>query len=437
MNELIERVGAAAVITGLCIVAAAGCSEKAVPRDTNLLKNGSFEKVDAGLPESWEINNFRGLSNMKAATYGIDDTLAYDGTRSFHFEADGDTRRFFMLSQEVAVKGARRVRVKLARKTIGLAAAGRQYPQANVALTYYRKDHSRFMSARFADVRTTLTLGTSDGWVVDDRVFLLPEGTEYVAVHCVLGMSGEIWFDDISLSIPTDLPWREKTGNPFVHHWLPERKYPENSIEFQQQLFEHYAARLGISREAWRRIDYYLYPDSAMMYHVLGTKKPVKVDYVRREIHSIDPVDDHEIVHLLTDPYGRLPRILGEGTAHYLLDDVDGKPVQPQAQELLRAGKIGPLGDYLDPVRSRFAEASVALPACASFVGFLLEFGGPEKFLELHRQADLVGSASAFPVAFEKAYGGSFAEAEAVWRRKLANADFSKAKRFGKPKREN
>jgi hypothetical protein len=318
------------------------------------------------------------------------------------------------------------VRVRAAKRTLDLDTSSGQYPQAGVALTFYDANHARFSSERFADVRLGLELGTTDGWAPRERVFSLPPNTRYVVVHCVLGMSGRIWFDNVTLEIAEGLPWQSRSDGVFTHHWLPEKEYPEGSIEYQRQLHDYYASRLGIPQEAWQEVSYYLYPDTTAMNKALGVKDAIKVYYGMREIHSINPVDDHEIVHLLTDVYGRLPHILGEGTAYYLQDDLNGKPVQPQAQELLLAKKIPALEPMFNPANLARLDADVAIIAGASFVGFLIEYGGTKRFIELHRELGMVATKT-FPQAFEAVYEGSFADAERVWRLKLASADFSKS----------
>lgn len=414
--------------TGVALLAALlipACGKKQVPRGVNLLVNSSFEDMTGGIPRGWQLDNFRGMSNQKAALYGVHDSLAYDGGQAFYFEADPDTRRFFRLSQEVDVGDARRVRVRAAKRTLDVKVYSGQYPQAGIALTFYDENRARFSSERFADVRLGLDLGTTDGWAPRDKIFPVPANTRYVVVHCVLGMSGRVWFDNVTLEIVEGLPWKSRSDGVFTHYWLPEKDYPEGSIEYQRQLHDQYATRLGMPEEARRGISYYFYPDTTALRKALGVKGSIKVYYGAREIHSIDPVDDHEIVHLLTDVYGRLPHILGEGTAYYLQGEINGKPVQPQAQELLLAKKIPALEGMFDPGNLSRLDANMAIIAGASFVGYLIEYGGTERFIGLHRELGTVATKT-FAQGFETVYHGSFAEAERVWRLKLASADFSK-----------
>lgn len=396
------------------------CSKKAPPSDENLLANASFEDVRQGLPARWKLENFRGLQDVEAATYGVTDSLPHHGQRCFFFKAGVTTERFHTLTQEVWVKGARRVRVRGALRTQAVGDYRRQYPQSGFALTYYNDKHERFESERFADVRTSLRFGSTDRWVQVEEVFRLPLNTAYVVMHCVLGMQGNVWFDDVSLDIPEELPWHDvKTGN-FVHYWL-EKPYPEGSIAFQQQMFDSYAQRLGIPEQKRPEISYYFYPDTTALHAATGVKTESYVDSRRRQIHSIHPVEDHEIVHFLTQPYGTLPTVLMEGTAFYLMDNLEGARITPLAQELLRSKRLAPVKVMVDPSAMKRFEAAILVPSAATFIGFLVEGYGAEKFLELHRIVPVDVGYDGFAQAVETAYGKPLTELEAEWIQTVAN----------------
>jgi hypothetical protein len=411
------------------LVLAAGafyaCGKKAPRADENLLQNGSFEKVSGDLPAGWKLENFRGLKDAEAETYGLSDSLPYEGDRSFYFGAGAGTSRFYTLAQEVWVKGAKRVRIRGAIRTRDVGVHNKQYPQASIALTYYDERHGRFESARFADVRTDPKYGSTDGWVQIDEIYRLPLNTAYVVVHCVLGMQGEMWFDDISVEIPTELPWREIKGENFTHYWL-DKPYPEGSIAFQQQIFESYAEHLGIPKKDRPHISYYFYPDTTSLFAAMGVRTESYVDPRRRQIHSIHPAEDHEIAHFLTDPYGTLPTLLEEGTAFYLMDDFGGARIMPLAQELLRSRRLAPVNVLLDHTSMRRFEPAILVPSAATFVGYLLQTHGSEKFLELHRAVRADIGYDGFAQAIEAVYGRPLSEIEAAWVKSVAEGGGSK-----------
>lgn len=422
--QRIQLVLGSVAVIGIAALLFGGCGQKATPVGENLIKNGSFEQIADGIPKDWKINNFRGLPDELATQYGVTDSLAYDGRWSFFFKANERTQRFFLLSQEIKVKGVKRVRVRGRIRAVGVGDGETQYPQAGFALTYYTAERTRFEGSRFADDRTEPVMGTTDGWVLTDQILRLPENVAYIVFHCVLGMDGEMWFDDISLEVPAGLPWRKLETQNVTHYYL-DREYPEGSIEYQQQLIENYAAKLGIPLTDFGTLEYYFYPDTTLMREALGFKGTTHVDYARRDIHSVNPVDNHEIAHLLTDPYGTLPKVLSEGTAFYLIGEIQGEPVQPLAQKLLQQGELPTLRLVLDPMAVRNLDHTVLLAAAASFVGYLIEVGGQKLFLELHGKTDVYANYDQFAASFESVYGKSLEDTEAAWRRTLARADFS------------
>jgi hypothetical protein len=404
----------------------AGCGEKGTPVGKNLLKNPSFEKVVDGMPDGWRISPFRGMETDIPATWGVDTERAYSGEKSFYFEAHPETRRFFFLTQTVEVKNVGRLRVRGALRTLDVEKGIRQYPQANYALTCFDKDGNRFESTRYFDLRTPPRRGTSGEWILEDRTFRIPDHTVRVDFHCAVGMQGRIWFDAVSLEVAESPPWRSHETRNFTFHWLPGHEFPDGSMDFQQQLFDNYCTRLGIPEVDRPRIDTFLYPDTVRLFEEIGEHTARKSFWDDAEIHSIYPVDDHEIIHIVLKPYGVLPFALGEGTAFYLIGEFEGEPVLKVAQNILNEDRLPTLLAMVDPALMNRISARLVCPAAASFVGYLLEMFGPEKFLELHRQANAARTPGEFKIAFDSVYGRPVEEAEVEWRTLLARLDFSR-----------
>ncbi len=411
-------------------VFAIGCGERKTPKGKNLLVNSSFEKVANGVPEGWQVHPFRGLDTDIPASWGIDEEHAYDGDKSFYFEALPETRRFFVLTQSIYVRDVDRLRVRGAVKTLDVRRGPNQYPQANFALTCYDKKGNRFESTRYFDLKTPARIGTSGEWILENQTFRIPDNTVRVDFHCAVGMEGKVWFDAISVEVAETLPWLTQDSKNFTFHWLAGGEYPEGAREYQQQLFDNYCTRLGIPEVDRPKINAYLYPDSQTLYDAIGERTTRKSYWDEAEIHSIYPVDDHEIIHIITKPYGVLPLALGEGTAFYLIGDYKGKPVLKVAQDVLNQGYLPSLVSIVDPGLMNRISPDLVGPAAASFVGYLLEMFGPDKFLDLHRKANAAVTPAEFKTAFDAVYGVPVEKAEAEWRRLLAKLDFS---RLGTP----
>lgn len=421
------RVAAGAVLSALVLsLVFAGCGDgKKTVRGKNLLKNGSFEEAANGVPVGWQVHPFRGLETDIPAEWGVDGQNAYEGKQSFYFQSVAETRRFFVLTQSVEVRGVNRLRVRGAVRTLDIRRGGAQYPQSNFALTFYGKNGSRFESTRFYDLKTQAHTGSSREWIVEDRIFRVPDNTARVEFHCALGMEGKMWYDDVSLEVPPDIPWLTQETKNFTFHWLAAKAYPEGSMEFQQALFDNYCTRLGVPETERPKINSYFYPDSATLYATVGEKTLKKSYWDEKEVHSVFPVDDHEIVHIVTKPYGVLPFALTEGTAFYLMGDYRGRPVLQVAQQVLVDGNLPDLVALVEQsVMVRINPEFVA-PAAASFIGYLLEMYGPDKFLELHRTANAASSPVEFDKGFQEAYGFTAAQAEEEWKALLRKLDFS------------
>jgi hypothetical protein len=403
----------------------AGCGEKKTARGKNLLTNASFEEVVSGVPVGWEIRPFRGLETEIPSEWGIDEHQSYDGKRSFYFEALPEARRFYALTQTLELKGVDRLRVSGAVKTLETNSVGGQFRQANFALTFYDKDGNRFVADRFYDLKTQPRTGSSREWIVEDRTFRIPDNAARVDFYCILGMGGKMWYDAVSLEVPADIPWLTRGTKNFTFHWLAAKEYPEGSMEYQQELFDNYCTRLGIAEAERPKIDTYFYPDSATLYATIGEKTLKKSFWDEREVHSVYAVDDHEIVHILTKPYGVLPFALNEGTAFYMMGDYRGRPVLQVAQEILQDGNLPDLAAMLEQGVMVRINPELVAPAAASFIGYLIEMYGPKKLLELHTQANAASSPMEFDEGFQRVYGFSAKKADAEWKALLRKLKFS------------
>jgi hypothetical protein len=295
-----------------------------------------------------------------------------------------------------------------------------QFAQCNFLLTFLDEDHQRFQELRFADKRSRFKIGTIP-WFEEDLVFRVPRGTRYVVVSCILGSDGTAWFDNVELSVPRPLNWQTQRTENFVFHWLPERPFPPGSIENEQRLFDYYAGRLGVESNVV--VHYYLYPDSAAIREALSLKGVQYVSYDDQEIHVINPNEDHEIIHMITDVYGVPPRSIAEGTVFWLHGNLLGKPINEWAAFLLSKGKLPRLQDLFNYNDFALLSPYQGLPASASFVNFIVDRWGTEKLIELYRRIAGFNSYDLVAGAFEKVYEVPLPEAERQWRVVLSTID--------------
>lgn len=415
MRRLSIRAGVTALALLGLAVWGSSCGKKGGQYDKNLLVNGSFEQVGRdGIPSNWSIENFRGPEDAFASRWGVDTKIAQDGKNSFYFAGDPNTKRFFRLSQEVEIRDATHVRLRgwIQTDNVGMENAD-QYSMCNFLLTFFDEDHHRFQEMRVSDKRTRPVL-YSRLFEEDNVTFRVPKGTRYVKVSCVLGMSGQAWFDNVSLEVPEPIDWETATTKNFVFHWLPGHPMPDGSRESQQAIFDSMARRLGLQPQIV--INYYFYPDTTTIRKMLSLKGYQYVSWDDLEFHSINANDNHEIVHFMTDPIGRPPRALAEGTVFWLHDDVDGMTIDEAMKRLIKANAFPPLRNLLDYNLFMSLEPQISMPCAASFVGFLVDQFGTQKLMDYFAAVNGMQSYDAVALATNKVYGIPLDELETAWR---------------------
>lgn len=414
------------LVTVLLTASCTGKKEEApetTPTGVNLLQNGSFEEVgEDGLPVGWKLVNFRGMDDDLPVQWEVDNSTAVDGVNSFLFKADFTTQRFYTLSQEVEVRGADRIRLKGWMQMEEVDRRPDQYAQCNFLLTFYDENHDRFQDMRFADKRTRVKQGTHL-WFEENRTFRLPDGTRYVEVSCILGMSGRAWFDNVELSLPPSFDWETARTENFEFHWYPGHELPDSNRARQQAFFEFCERRLQVESDAV--ISYYYYPDSLTIRTALSLKGVQYVSWDDLEIHTINRNDFHETLHFITDAYGRPTRAISEGTVYWVRNNWGGYPVSKVGAYLMRMNQLARVPQFTDYSEFIKIPGAVTVPSAASFIDFLVQEWGTEKLMELYREVDGANNFPAFSRGFERVYEIPVADAEAQWRLKLELIDTS------------
>jgi hypothetical protein len=325
------------------------------------------------------------------------------------FQGDPGTRRFYFLQQEVKVGEIKSVRIKGWILGDGVKMRPGQTAMCNFLLTFYDKDHNRFQMERQADRRTPLRAGTYP-WEEQVYTFPVPEGTRYVTVSCLLGMNGQAWFDNVSLEIPNPTPWETQTTKNYVFHWLPGHPMPQGAPEAQQGRFDYAADHLGIQTNAV--INYYYYPDSTTIQRMIGIKGIMYVSWDDYDFHTIEPADDHEVIHFITDSFGRPPRSIAEGTVYWLQDRWGSMPLDDQLRRLVRESKVTPLVQLFEYNEFARADPEWSMSTATAFVKWISERWGKDGVLNLYRAINGMNAYLPIAKAFEATYGMPMDKAE-------------------------
>ncbi len=148
---------------------------------------------------------------------------------------------------------------------------------------------------------------------------------------------------------------------------------------------------------------------------------------------KLDPY--HETVHILTAPYGRPPALFNEGIAVYMAERLGAHAlalhgpgpalIYARARELRDKGEWIPLRELLTytDIGPGWSRPEIAYPEAASFVKFLIDQYGKEKFLEAFKtlKNSQDGAVHRKNVAIlEQIYGNPLADLEKQWEEALS-----------------
>lgn len=180
------------------------------------------------------------------------------------------------------------------------------------------------------------------------------------------------------------------------------------------------------------RMSVFFFPDAeskfaCTLHHGDGLAYDTTVVEIYNGKTKVDP--DHELTHVVAGTIGAPPAVFCEGLAAYMQEGHkwDGEEVDETSAKLLNKGRLTPIKAllYRTEIGAQDNDGAIAYPEAASFVGFVIDTYGREKFLELYRQLENgdSGDVPAQNVALiESILGVKLQEVEAEWRKRLENA---------------
>jgi hypothetical protein len=288
---------------------------------------------------------------------------------ALRLEGEGRTKRWLALQRAVPVAGVSWLRLSGTVRTQGVVPAGALYVHCN-------------LFARWGDgpvQATRVLLGDTPPTRLVRRL-PVPEGATHVTVGCFLSVPGVAWFDDILVEAAPAPCWRETVLGHFRYHLPPGERLSPRAHAANERFHTRVRNFLGV--EAPPVLDFFKYPDRATLEELTGFAGNAHVR--GGAIHTVWPVDRHELVHLLARPWGEPPALLGEGLAVYLSGAWQGQPVLSYARALLTSGAWIPLGRLLDTRSFRLQPELSAYGIAGAFVQWLVERQGVDTLRTLY-----------------------------------------------------
>jgi hypothetical protein len=302
----------------------------------------------------------------------------------------------------------------------------------------HQNDFNKFKERMSSDSFRTWTLSLQSGTVTRTGKFLTLNTKQGWKLHCI--QEDGQW----RLFVGQEPDWqarllpkmRKRTAKHFdifCFKGSTAEKEIDKIAERRDRGFREICRFLGKDSDV--RIRMILFEDAATKYSHTGHQGAGwatgnMVVEIYNEKQKLNPY--HETAHILTGPYGSPPALFNEGFATYIserwgsntLAAMGGgeSSIYERVRELNGKGELIPLEELLTytEIGSGRSNPTVAYPEAASFVKFLIDTYGKDKFLKAYRTLRRSGDKSVQQQnveALQGIYGKSLDELKNEWKR--------------------
>lgn len=384
-----------------------------IETEVNLVVNPGLEEWNGYKPAGWTIRVFSGEGN-KLSLYGSSEK-SHAGESSFYLRGLFDTRKWMVATQRFPVRPRHEIIFSAAMMTEDIKHNKGQEDNAGVYLRFFDKNGARLSDRYFADAWTRKRLGTT-GWSVSEEKAEVPDGAYTVEIGLINQMTGNIYFDEVSLVIKERIDWVSKEAKFITYNWFEGHPFPPEDMKRESELIEGIAKDADI-KEIEGRINYYLYPDEETFKKILKRPKyRTAARWDRKELHDIKSFNDHEIIHLILYDLGFPPIGVSKGFVFYYRAKYNNWDLHVRSKRFLLARQIPALYKTILPDKWRQVDHAVVVPAWGSFVEYLIDKYGLDKFKELYSVTSGMNDPGPFSSRFRDVYGVDFQDADRAWR---------------------
>lgn len=186
---------------------------------------------------------------------------------------------------------------------------------------------------------------------------------------------------------------KQKNSRHFNIFYKPN-SLAEKEIDFIAAALEKSFAivikKLALS-DNFPKINYYLYPDNNSKFQVMGDKGNANARIKQFAVHGIynkkiKIVGRHEIVHLLTNKWGKPPELLRQGLAEAIEEKWHKINHHQWAKNFRKNKKLIALKDLLDDKKFWRFNDLVTYPESGSFVKYLIDCYSLKLFKRLYKK---------------------------------------------------
>lgn len=314
-------------------------------------------------------------------------------------------QRFVSLQQTVAVPPGSELLVTLRMRTKGVDPGPARFDNCDL-----------YVRVGDGPIDATRVLFGDNAWTPLRRRFAVPPAGAVANVGLFLSMPGDAWFDDVRVEAVPPLRWNVAQDGPYEYRWLDGDDVSLPDRQRNAATFERVRAWLGVA--APPRVTYWKYPDPRTKEEVTGDGGNGHAG--PDAIHTVWPVDAHEVVHVLTRRWGDAPALVAEGLAVHLSGAWQGRPVADYARDLVAQGRWVPLDELYATSDFRAHPDLVTYAEAGAFAEWLAR-KGPAPFRLLYERTKAGGASAEDRAAFQAVVGMDLATVDREVRGWLAS----------------
>ncbi|MBN2071757.1 MAG: hypothetical protein JW814_09900 [Candidatus Krumholzibacteriota bacterium] len=380
----------------------------------NVIVNPSFEEWNGFMPVGWEMKQFSGAGD-KMNMYGKNTTYYTSGAHSYYLRGLFNTEKWMVLYQIHPIRPGYDVFFSAQIKTDGVEKEKGQDTNCNLYIIFYDKDGKRLNTRYYADSGTIRRIGTST-WAKNKNMKNVPDGAASIEIGLINQMSGYAYFDDVELVFEKEQYWESNKTRFITFKWLPEKPFPQEDMDRLVKLADQITSDFGI-KKIEGEIEYYLYPSEDRFMKLLRRKRYQQlVSWERKEFHSVESFEDHDMIHLILYDLGVPPMGLAKGVVFQYREPIHGWDLHNSAKQDLMNKRLPALYKTLSKSAFTKTDVSVTVPSWGSFVKYMISKYGIEKIVKLYKGTDGADDFESFNKLFKELYGDDFPRIDQQWR---------------------
>jgi len=382
-------------------------ADQATP-DRNLIVNPSFEDGFRG----WAVTlGARQDGDEIRSTLAVDTEVAHEGQSSLRLSGSDETTLWLAAkSDPVAVAQDRHYVLAAWIRSDQVRRVKDQYLNSNVYVQFLGADGKIVLQGQSPVRATRKLLGTMD-WTRVSVVVQAPQGAVAAVVGAALTCTGTTWFDEVALFEATDVTWKRKETDRFIYLYEEGNEPPQQVVDENERFLISLEQVLGVTPSG--KIRYYKYFSDERKAVLTGDKSPSH--YRRGEVHSLKWDDKYILVGAVISEVGESTPFLANGITAYTLMSVSGRGVHDSAREMAVAGTLQSSVKLQDPQVFAALPGRVVQAMSSSFVGYLVEQYGMDKFLRFYAFKSSAEAAEQVGERAQAVFGRSLAQLDQEW----------------------